>query len=139
MLSNELLLLDEEKVSQMQNWLTTQYVDNCTIALHAVLGARTLGMHECTRNEPINTLHNPLHSLIGKHDGHNPFGSSGFAKQSDAKILEQCCSENCFSYFKANKLTCDSSDLRGALSTGPNRVEVDRRGLRTQGEMLWLC
>ena len=94
-------------------------------------------MHECTGNESINTLHNPLHSCIGKYDGHKPFGSSGFAKQSDAKILEECCSENCFSYFKANdKLTCDSGDVRGALGSRPNKF--DRRGSKTQGEMFWL-
>ena len=137
MLSNELLLLDAEKVSQMQSWLTTQYVVNCTIVLHAVLGADTLGMHEkCTRIEPINTRHNPLHARVGKDDGHNPFGSDGFAKQTDEKILEQCCSENCFSYFKTNNLTCDGGEARGAVGTGPNRVKVDRRGSKTHGEIL---
>ena len=118
MLSNELLLLAEEKVSQMQSWLTTQYVDICTNALHEALGAYALDMHKYTRNEPIKTLHNPLHSCLGVHDGHNPFGNDGFAKQSEAKILYQCCSENCFSYFKTNKLTCDGGEARGAVGTG---------------------
>ena len=96
-------------------------------------------MHEkCTRIEPINTLHNPLHARIGKDDGHNPFGSDGFAKQTDEKILEQCCSENCFSYFKTNNVTCDSGEARGAVGTGANRVKVDRRGSKTHAEILKL-